>query len=35
MTEEDFMKIATNDAIFVDVKGVFKDKIRNLDYWSL
>ena len=35
MEEENFMKFANKDGIFVDVKGIFKDKIRKLDYWSL
>lgn len=35
LEEEDFMKMATKDAVFVDVKGIFRDKIKNLEYWSL
>ena len=34
-SEEDFKKIATENALFVDVKGVFRKKINDLDYWSL
>jgi UDP-N-acetyl-D-galactosamine dehydrogenase len=35
LQEQDFMKLAGKDAIFVDVKGIFREKIQNLDYWSL
>ncbi len=35
LQEQDFMKLAGDDAVFVDVKGIFRDKIQNLDYWSL
>jgi UDP-N-acetyl-D-galactosamine dehydrogenase len=35
LTEEDFLKKAKKDAVFVDVKGIYKDKINKLDYWSL
>jgi len=35
LTEEEIMKRTKEDAVFVDVKGIFKDKIHKLDYWSL
>lgn len=36
LTEEDFKKRLKNGTgVFVDVKGVFKNKIKELDYWSL
>ena len=36
MTESDFQKMMRDDAgVFVDVKGIFKGKIKNLEYWSL
>ncbi len=35
MTEKDFQAITTSDAVFVDVKGVFRNKIKALSYWSL
>ncbi len=36
MTEEDFRALMKDDlGVFVDVKGIFKGKIANLDYWSL
>jgi UDP-N-acetyl-D-galactosamine dehydrogenase len=35
LTEDDFKEKAKEDAVFVDVKGIFKDKINKLDYWSL
>ena len=34
--DESYFKSITNDnAIIVDIKGVFKDKIKDLAYWSL
>ncbi len=34
--EEDYFKaIGNGDTLFVDIKGVFKNKIHNLEYWSL
>ncbi|MFP3859372.1 MAG: hypothetical protein ACLFUW_00995 [Bacteroidales bacterium] len=35
MEEKDFMKYVADDAISVDVKGLFKDKIKSLEYLSL
>ncbi|MDD2562962.1 MAG: nucleotide sugar dehydrogenase [Salinivirgaceae bacterium] len=35
MKEKDFKKWAGRDAIFVDIKGVFKHEIKDLTYWSL
>lgn len=36
MNEADFMNLmADQDGIFVDVKGIFKNKINQLEYWSL
>ena len=36
LTEEDFKKRLKNGkGVFVDVKGIFKNKIKELDYWSL
>ncbi len=34
-TEVDFKKWAAPEAIFVDIKGIFKSKINDLKYWSL
>jgi UDP-N-acetyl-D-galactosamine dehydrogenase len=34
-TEADFLTWAAPDAIFVDIKGIFKNKIKGLKYWSL
>ncbi|MCR9172285.1 MAG: nucleotide sugar dehydrogenase [bacterium] len=35
-TEADFKGYMKDDlGVFVDVKGIFKDKIKELDYWSL
>ena len=34
--DEDYFKSITKDnAIFIDIKGVFRGKIGDLDYWSL
>lgn len=35
LDESYFKSITLDDALFVDVKGVFKEKIKGLDYWSL
>lgn len=36
MSEEDFRNLMRDDkGVFVDVKGIFKGKINNLEYWSL
>ncbi|GAB5416353.1 MAG: Vi polysaccharide biosynthesis UDP-N-acetylglucosamine C-6 dehydrogenase TviB [Crocinitomicaceae bacterium] len=36
MTEADFRGMMKDDlGVFVDVKGIFKDQIKNMDYWSL
>ncbi|WP_291858171.1 nucleotide sugar dehydrogenase [Marinilabilia sp.] len=35
LDEAYFKSITCDDALFVDVKGVFKDKIKELEYWSL
>ena len=36
LTESDFSKLLKEgEGVFVDVKGIFRDKITNLDYWSL
>lgn len=36
LTEEDFRGMMKDDqGVFVDVKGIFKGKIKSLDYWSL
>lgn len=33
--EADFLVKAAEGAFFVDVKGIYRDKISQLDYWSL
>jgi UDP-N-acetyl-D-galactosamine dehydrogenase len=34
--EEDYFKsIMVKEGVFVDVKGIFRDKIKDLTYWSL
>jgi UDP-N-acetyl-D-galactosamine dehydrogenase len=36
LKEEDFRAMLNDDkGVFVDVKGIFKDKIKNIEYWSL
>ncbi len=35
LPEEYFLKLANTPALFVDVKGVYRDKIKNLSYLSL
>jgi UDP-N-acetyl-D-galactosamine dehydrogenase len=35
LNEADFMKMMPNGGSLMDVKGVFKDKITDLEYWSL
>jgi UDP-N-acetyl-D-galactosamine dehydrogenase len=36
LTEDNFMSMMNDDkGIIVDLKGVYKDKIHKLDYWSL
>ena len=36
LSESDFKKMLKGDkGIVVDLKGIYKDKIKNIDYWSL
>ncbi len=35
LNEEYFKKIMVADGLFVDVKGVFRDKFNDINYWSL
>jgi UDP-N-acetyl-D-galactosamine dehydrogenase len=36
LTESDFKAMMKDDkGVFVDVKGIFKGKIKDLEYWSL
>ena len=35
LTEEYFKNIGTNKVLIVDVKGIYRKKIKKLDYWSL
>lgn len=35
LTEEYFLSITKPKAVFMDVKGAFRNKIRQLTYWSL
>jgi UDP-N-acetyl-D-galactosamine dehydrogenase len=34
-TEDYFMKIAAAKAVLIDVKGIYRNKIKTLTYWSL
>jgi UDP-N-acetyl-D-galactosamine dehydrogenase len=35
LSEQDFERLAKPKAIFIDVKGVFRNKVHKLEYWSL
>lgn len=35
LTEDYFKSITSDEALFIDVKGVYRNKIKNLNYWSL
>jgi UDP-N-acetyl-D-galactosamine dehydrogenase len=35
LDEAYFKSITSNQAILVDIKGIYRDKIRELTYWSL
>jgi UDP-N-acetyl-D-galactosamine dehydrogenase len=35
LSEDYFKSITTNNALFVDIKGIFRNKIKELNYWSL
>ena len=35
LTEEDFKEMAADKCILVDIKGIFRSKIKELTYWSL
>lgn len=35
LTEDYFKSITSEDAILVDVKGIYRNKIREMNYWSL
>ena len=35
LTEEDFVALSKNNPILVDVKGIYRGKIKNITYWSL
>jgi len=35
LTEDYFLSITKPNSIFVDVKGIFRNKIHKLNYWSL
>ena len=35
LDEDYFKSIGNGDTLFVDIKGVFKNKIKQLSYWSL
>lgn len=35
MQEEDFADLLTDKGILVDIKGIYRGKIENIDYWSL
>lgn len=35
LTENDFAKLLTDKGILVDIKGIFRNSIQNIQYWSL
>ena len=35
LNEKYFKSISNENALFVDIKGVYRDKIKELNYWSL
>ena len=36
LCEDDFRKLLVDgEGVLIDVKGIFRNKIKNLDYWSL
>jgi len=35
LSEEYFKSITSDNAFFVDIKGNYRDKIKELNYWSL
>jgi len=35
LTEKDFSNIAAKGCILVDIKGIYRGKIKKLTYWSL
>ena len=35
LEEKDFEKLLSKEGILVDVKGIYKNKINNITYWSL
>ena len=35
MDESYFKSLGNRDTLFVDIKGVFRNKIKQLSYWSL
>jgi UDP-N-acetyl-D-galactosamine dehydrogenase len=34
-TEKDFLELSNDKGILIDVKGLYKDSIKHLNYWSL
>ena len=35
LSEQDFLKLSNGKAVFGDIKGVYRHKIHQLEYWSL
>lgn len=35
LMEEDFIRMSNGRGILIDIKGIFRNKIKKLDYWSL
>jgi UDP-N-acetyl-D-galactosamine dehydrogenase len=35
MKESEFLKLANETCLLVDVKGLYRNEIKELEYWSL
>jgi UDP-N-acetyl-D-galactosamine dehydrogenase len=35
MNEEDFKSMSVNNGLLVDIKGIYRNKIKELNYWTL
>jgi len=35
LDEDYFQSVTSENALFVDIKGIYRNKIKKLNYWSL
>ena len=35
LTEKDFIALSSENALLVDIKGLYRGKIKKMRYWSL